>query len=146
MWGNASASCTDPVYKLQKKLFRIISSHPACSHSAPIFKSLELLRLSDVFQLKLITLVFETVNRISPSCFDDFFLLNSSVQKHNTRQASKGDLFLARKSTLRYGLNSICYRGAKLWNEIPVELRNSHLKGSFKSKVKIYFLCHNYTQ
>ena len=123
---------TDPVYKRQKKLVRIISSQPARSHSAPIVKSLELLRLSDFFQLKLLTFVFETVNRISPSCFDDFFLLNSSVHKHNTRQASKGDLFLARKNTLQYGLNSIRYRGAKLWNEIPVELRNSHSKASFK--------------
>ena len=74
---------TDPVYKRQKKLVRIISSQPAHSHSAPIVKSLELLRLSDVFQLKLLTFVFETANRISPSCFDDFFLLNSSVQPCN---------------------------------------------------------------
>ena len=44
------------------------------------------------------------------------------------------------------GLNSIRYRGAMLWNEIPVELRNSHSKASFNTKVKIYFLCHNYTQ
>ena len=106
MWDNTSASYTDPVYKLQKKLGRIISSHPARSHSAPNFKSLELLRLCDVFQLKLLTFVFETVNRISSSCFDDFFLLNSSVHKHDTRQASKGDSFLARKNTLQYRLNS----------------------------------------
>ena len=103
VWGNTSASYTDPVYKLQKKLVRIISSHPARSHPAPIFKSLELLTLSDVFQLKLLTVVFETVNRISQSCFDDFFLLNSSVHKHNTRQASKGDLFLARKTPCNMG-------------------------------------------
>ena len=136
VWGNTLASYTNPVYKLQKKLVRIISSQPA---------SLELLRITDVFQLKLLTFVFETVNRISPRCFDDFFLLNSSVHEYNTRQASKGDLFLAQKNTLQYGLNSIRYKGAKLWNEIPVELRSSYSKASFKIKVKMYFLCHNYT-
>ena len=78
VWGNTPESYTDRVYKLQKKLIRIISSQPARSHSAPIFKSLELLRLFDVYTLKLLTFVFETVIRISPSCFDDFFLLNSS--------------------------------------------------------------------
>ena len=137
VWGNTSASYTDPVYKLQKKLVRIISSQPSHSHSAPIFKSLKLLRLSDVFQLKLLIFVFETVNRISPSCFDDFFLLNSSVHGYNTGQASKGDLFLTRKNTLQYGLNSFRYKGAKLWNEMPVELRNSQSKSLFKTKVKI---------
>ena len=97
--------------------------------SAPIFKSLELLRLSDVFQHKLLTFVFETVNRISPSHFDDFFLLNSSVHKHNTRQASIGDLFLARKNTLQYGLNYIRYRGANIdvgtgghWGHVPPKI------------------------
>ena len=116
------SSCKWTSYKIKEKIYSrnialyvekptfITNYDQNLLHSAPIFKSLELLRLCDVFQLKLLTFVFETVNRISPSCFDDFFLLNSPVLKHNTRQASKGDLFLASKNTLQYGLNSIRYR------------------------------------
>ena len=62
------------------------------------------------------------------------------MHKYNTRQARKGDLFLTRKDTLQDGLNSIRCRGAKLWNEIPVELRNSHSKASFKTKVQLQLL------
>ena len=54
--------------------------------------------------------------------------------------------FLHKKNTLQNGHNSIRYKGAKIWNEIPVELRDSHSIASFKTKAKIYFLCHNYTQ
>ena len=75
VWGNTSAFYTDLVYELQKKLVQIISSQSAHSPSAPIFESRELFRLSDVFQLKLLLFVFQTVTRISLSYFHDFFLI-----------------------------------------------------------------------
>ena len=42
--------------------------------------------------------------------------------------------------SLQYGLKSIQYLGAKLWNELPVELRNASSKTFFKTKLKSYFL------
>ena len=39
-------------------------------------------------------------------------------------------LYLARKITLTYGLQSLRYLGAKLWNDIPVEIRNTCTKNS----------------
>ena len=93
--GNVIAFYIDSVYKLQTKQVRIISSQPACSPSALISKPLHLLRPSDVFQFKLLTFVFETVPRISPSCFHDFFIMNSSV--YNSSQASEGCFCLAQK-------------------------------------------------
>ena len=69
-----------------------------------------------------------------------FFLFCSSVHQYATRQASQGDLFMSQKNSLQYGLKSIRYLGAKLWNALPVELRNAPSKISFKAKLKIYLL------
>ena len=44
------------------------------------------------------------------------------------------------KNSLQYGLKSIRYLGAKLWNALPVELRNAPSKILFKRKLKIYLL------
>ena len=110
------------------------------SPSLPIFKDLKLLKLSELFELRLLTSVFDSVNKSSPSCFHDFFLLNSCVHQYSTRQASQGDLYLFRKNSLQYGLKSIRYLGAKLWNTLPIELRNSPSKTSFKVKLKIHLL------
>ncbi len=140
VWGQTYASYIDPIFKLQKKAVRAISFQPRMSPSLPIFNDFKLLKLSEIFELRLLTFVFDSVNKTSPSCFHDFFLFSSSVHQYSTRQASQGDLFMSRKNSLQYGLKSIRYLGAKLWNTLPVELRNASSKISFKTKLKIFLL------
>ena len=97
VWGQTYASYTEPIFRLQKKAVRAISFQPRMSPSLPIFNDLKLLRLSDIFELRLLTFVFESVNKTSPDCFHNFFLFNSSVHQYSTRQASHGDLYLTKK-------------------------------------------------
>ena len=124
----------------KKKAVRAISLQPRMSPSLPIFNDFKLLKLSEIFELRLLTFVFDSVNKTSPSCFHDFFLLSSSVHQYSTRQASQGDLYVSKKNSLQYGLKSIRYQGAKLWNTLPLELRNAPTKIMFKTKLKIYLL------
>ena len=97
-------------------------------------------KLSEIFELRLLTFVYDSVNKTSPCCFHDFFLFSSSVHQYSTRQASQGDLYLSRMNSLQYGLKSIRYLGAKLWNALPVEFQNAPSKISFKKQLKIYLL------
>ena len=140
VWGQTYASYIDPIFKLQKKAVRAISFQPHMSPSLPIFNDFKLLTLSELFEIRLLTFVFDSVTKTSPTCFHDFFLLNSSVHQYSTRQASQGDLYMSRKNSLQYGLKSIRHLGAKLWNALPVELRNASSKTLFKIKLKSYFL------
>ena len=96
----AYGSYINPIFKLQKKAVRA-----PLSHSHPIFKHLKLLKLSEIFELRLLTFVYDSVNRTSPSCCHNFFLLSSSVHKYSTRQASQGDLFLIRKTVFIMALD-----------------------------------------
>ena len=140
VWGQTFASYIDPIFKLQKKAVRAISFQPRLSPSFPIFKDLKLLKLSEIFELRLLTFVYDSVNKTSPCCFHDFFLFSSSVHQYSTRQASQGDLYLYRMNSLQYGLKSIRYLGAKLWNTLPVDLRNAPSKVSFKKQLKLHLL------
>ena len=47
MWGYHS----DRLYKLQKRAMRIITLAPYNAHSEPSFKSLNILKISDIFTL-----------------------------------------------------------------------------------------------
>ena len=76
--------------------------------------------------------------RNSPSCFDNFFLLCSSVHQYCTRQVSKGNLYFVNRNTVQYGLKSLHYLGARLWNDITVEVRSICLENSFKMQLKIH--------
>ena len=43
-------------------------------------------------------------------------------------------------NSFQYGLKSVRYLGAKIWNTLPFELRNAPSKASFKTKMKNYLL------
>ena len=104
--------------------------HPL-SHTLLIFKSLKLLQLYDVFRIKLLCFVYESIRKPNPYCFDDFFLFNSDVHEYSTRQSNRGDVFRNHKNSFWYGLRSIRQMGAKAWNELPKMLKNSTSKFSF---------------
>ena len=140
VWGQTYASYIEPIFRLQKKAVRAISFQPRLSPSLPIFKDLKLLKLSEIFEFRLLTFVYDSVNKTSPDCFHNFFLFTSSVHQYSTRQASQGDLYLTRKNSLQYGLKSLRYLGAKLWNTLSAELRNASSKILFKRNLKIYLL------
>ena len=114
VWGQAFDSYIEALFKLQKIAVRAISHQPFLAHSLPIFKDLKLLKITDIFKLRLLSFVYEASNMLAPDCFHDFFSLNSSVHCYSTRQSKCGDLFLAKINAVQYGLKSIRYLGAKL--------------------------------
>ena len=70
-------------------VIRAIAFEHFTSPTTPLFSDLKILKLRDLFQLKLLSFVYDCVNRISASCFHAFFDLVQSIDQHGTRQASK---------------------------------------------------------
>ena len=58
VWGSTYKTNLRRLVSLQKRVIRIISKSTFDSHSDPIFKELELLKLSDIRQLELGKLMF----------------------------------------------------------------------------------------
>ena len=58
IWGNADKSTVEPLFKLQKKAIRIISKSNYLDHTAPLFKSLKLLTVYDVYKLNCILFIY----------------------------------------------------------------------------------------
>ena len=80
--------------------------------------------------------MYESVNKISPSFFHDFFETLTTVHHYDTRQASRGDIFMTRKNTLQYGLRSVRFAGAKSWNSISDDIKKSSSVFIFRRKLK----------
>ena len=144
VWGLTYDTHIKPIYILQKKVVRAIAFTNFTSPSSPIFSDLKILKLYDLFHLKLFLFVYESVNRISPSVFHNFFEILSDVHQHDTRQARKGDIFMTRHNTLQYGERSIRYTGAKSWNNIPFNIKQSPSVTSFRRQVKLHLFSTNY--
>ena len=144
VWGLTHETYINPVFLLQKRIIRAMSFEHFTAHSAPIFFDLKILKLHDLFQLKLLSFVYESFFKISPVCFHNFFKSVESVHQYGTRQAGKDDIFLPQKNTSQYGLRSIRYYGAKCWNDIPVEIKRLPSVKMFRQKLKTFLFEHNY--
>ena len=85
VWGLTHETHINPVFLLQKRVVRAISFEHFTSSSTPIFFNLKILKLHDLFKLKLLSFVYDCVNKTSPSCFHSLFPLAGSVHQYGTR-------------------------------------------------------------
>ena len=104
VWGLTFPSFLTQLFIIQKKAIRIISFSEPKSHSEPLFKSLDLLKLNDVIELQILSFVYQWSHRLLPPCFSEYFKFTSSVHSYSTRQSSKRNLYLASVNTTQYGL------------------------------------------
>ena len=80
--------------------------------------------------------MFDVQNRTAPSNIQDLFQDISNVHSYNTRSSASNN-FYTKPSRLSVQANSLSFSriGAKVWNEIPLALRNLS-KNAFKRKLK----------
>ena len=93
-----------------------------------------------LFELQLISFMYDCHNHLAPTHFHSYFTPSSEVHGYNTSLASRGDLFLSRKTTFQYRIKSIQYSGARLWNSSPILIRESPSQTVFITKLKTHFL------
>ena len=72
-WGNAYQSTLQPLSNLQKKAIRIITFSSFTEHSSPLFKDLNIVKLSDIITLQLAVFMYKFHNQLLPPVFDAFF-------------------------------------------------------------------------
>ena len=121
-----------------KKTVRIITFSHFQSHTSPIFKKLNLLKLSDIVKLHTILFMHQYYNDRLPKAFNDFFCLVKHKHRYNTRLASKIAYTLPLIHT-NHGLHSLRFYGPKLWNSVDEELKTLSVS-SIKSKLQLRFI------
>ena len=139
VWGLTHPSLLDPISILQKKILRIIVFSEKTAPSAPIFDNLRILKLNDIITYQITSFVFECVHNIAPSYFHGYFTSIERIHNIGARQSTRGDLFALCYNTTQYGVRSIHYSGVRLWNSLPLEIRNSNSISSFRNKLKNIF-------
>ena len=80
----------------------------------------------------LATEVYKSVNNLNPQFMWNYF--NFSTLPYKLRKGNKVNLPETR--TCRYGINSLLFRGALLWNNLPRNVKESHSVAQFKEKIK----------
>ena len=67
VWGLTYPSMLDSISALQKKILRIVTFSDQTAPSSPIFYCLQVLKLSDIIILYIVSFVFECVHNLAPT-------------------------------------------------------------------------------
>ena len=71
---------------LQKKAIRVITNSRYNSHTSPLFKKLDILRLEDMFKINMLKWYYQYINKHLPQYFNDYKILKQQdIHTHNTR-------------------------------------------------------------
>ena len=111
-WGQAAKTHLEKLLILQKRAVRLINFAPFRSHAV--------------------------YNNTAPHNISHLFIPTQQIHSYSTRSSSSGNYYISH-SRLNQKNDSFSIMGAKIWNSIPENLRNSS-KSLFKEKVHTILL------
>ena len=85
VWVLTFPSFLTPLLVIQKKAIRIITFSEPRSHSAPLFKYLNLLDINDIITLQVLSFVYQWSHRLLPPSFHEDITFASSFHSYSTR-------------------------------------------------------------
>ena len=133
VWGSAYQNTLEPLHKLQKKAIRIVNNSHYLDASAPIFKSLHLLNIYQVFKLNCLLFAYKCMKSNLYPNFKEKIIQVSSVHSYSTRQ---NDQLRPPFERLQSCQNSFLYQSVVLWNKLNDNMKNYNSISIYKKKVK----------
>jgi hypothetical protein len=137
VWGSACPSHLDPLVKLQKRSVRLLSNEHFLAHTAPLFKSLNLLPLREIYVKNSLIFMFKFHKHLLPEhVFEHMFSYVHNLHSHSTRNSNNGSLCVpyVRNNIVKRSIRS---RGVCLWNAIlnSVDINTINSVSMFKSRI-----------
>ena len=106
----------DRLIKLQKKIIRIICSSKYNAHTEPLFKTLKLLKLTDMMKLNTLKFYYKLKDGKVPAYFENYQVLTQQdIHDRNTRFN-----YIINRNITRTALQQKCLR-----NNLPLILSNT---------------------
>ena len=138
IWGGAEKGIVEPLFKFQKKAIRIISKANYLDHTAPLFKSLKLLTVYNVYELNCVLFIYKCLNH---NYFPELRIRiqrNCEYHNYNTRNRNlfrNVDIMrlrICQRSFLNYGIN--------LWNSLTPDIEQNGSIHRLKITMNLYLI------
>ena len=128
-WGNISNPEINRLKKIQKRAIRLICQAKYNSHTEPLLRKLNLLKLDDIFALNCIKIYVRNLQNKLPRYLSQQLLTNSEIHNYPTRQRYDIHNFPIRSKLEHQCLNK---KVNKIWNDVPDNIKNCSLKSIVK--------------
>ena len=131
----------DKILKLQKRAVRIITTSKYNAHTEPLFKKLNVLKISDIFKLYQLKFFHKYINRKLPIYFQDLpFRPQNALHPYYTRDQLRLQMYV-----MKHQFAEKCIRQSipKLLNNLPQCIKQklyTHSVNGFSTYVKNYYI------
>jgi hypothetical protein len=125
-WGGDGKSIR--IFQLQKKVIKLITGVHKRKSCRPIFRKFKILTLASLY-------IFEMLNFLKK--YQGNVKQNLEIHDHNTRK--KHDLHTRHCNTVLYQ-KSVVNMGIKLFNKLPIQIKQLDNYKSFKREVKTFLV------
>ena len=93
------------VFALQKKAVRIITCSKYNAHTEPLFKTLKLLKFTDLLKLRELNFYYKFIHKLLPIPLQNWHIIrNTNIHEHNTRRQSNLHIYRTQHTFARHCL------------------------------------------
>ncbi len=135
LFGNLPQKEVNRLQRLQNSAARLLTYTKKSSHITPILQSLHWLPVVKRITFKILLLVYYSLHSIAPAYLQNS--LTVYAPSRSLRSSNSQSLQVPRVKR-SWGDRSFSYLGPKLWNDLPIEIRQSPSLDTFKTLLKTY--------
>lgn len=137
MWANTYQSHLDKIYKIQKKIVRIMTFKDYNHTSKPLFDELNILTVFQVNYFVIGNLMNQFSKNQLPASLMNLFRTNEEIHDYDTRSNKKLHKPLSKTNIRKF---TICNKGVDIYNSLPYDLIKIQCSVTFKRKLKKFIL------
>ena len=134
VWEGCGATERKLLEKLQNRAAKILTNSSIDADAWPLLNTFGLKTIQDMIDMETTIMVFKALNSLAPKYLPELFKRNSESHLRVLKNASS-HLRLPNK-TKKTGQICFSYRGAKLWNTLPIEIKQASSLQICKDKLK----------
>ena len=129
------------IFRLQKRVLRIMMNNKYNAHTDPLFKDLEMLKVNDIFDVQCLKLWYKFVHNELPHFFKSMFTYNYELYEQETCSPGMLHLYPTRTADAR---NDVIHCIPVMLLKFPTHLEGkvrTHSIGTFVAHIKSYMIC-----
>ena len=140
VWGQCCETLKDKLQVLQNRAARTIArlKYEDADHEKLLI-DFGWHNVRNLIAYDLGVFMFKAMNNIAPEDITHMFSRQDEIYSHQTRLVGEGNLFVPQRN-INKGQEGVSNAGAKLWNEIPLDIKRAQSIDTFKGKLKHCFL------
>ena len=122
VWGSTSNYLLKRLQVLQNKCLRVAEGWQFKQRIKALYEKYDFLNIIQIHFFEVAKFMYYCVRRLQPAIFDDYFKFVTNISRHRLRSVNDDKLYLLFFKN-KSGQNSIKFKGVKIWNSLPKNIR-----------------------